>query len=123
MHYLNVNPVIVTSQKIIPQKISSGRLEKKPLYWPTTYDGERFRHIMVYVDHFSKWVEATAIPDISAETTANVVFTNIISRYGILNVILTDQGTAFESSFSLIFVGSWESKNFALHPIIQRQMA
>ncbi|KII68451.1 hypothetical protein RF11_10809 [Thelohanellus kitauei] len=42
---------------------------------PLTRKGNRF--ILVCIYHFSKWVEAVPLPDITAETAANVVFSNI----------------------------------------------
>ncbi|KII71135.1 Retrovirus-related Pol polyprotein [Thelohanellus kitauei] len=62
---------------------------------PMTKRGNKY--IMVCVDHYSKWIEAAAIPDISAETAARVLFTQVVSRFGVPKTILTDQGTAFES--------------------------
>ena len=61
----------------------------------TTRRGNRY--ILVAVDHFSKWVEALAVPNFTAETTANFVFNKIICKFGIPQTIITDQGINFES--------------------------
>jgi len=55
--------------------------------------------ILTFTDHFSKYVEAFAIEDQTAETCARVYATQIVSRYGTGAQLITDQGPAFMSSF------------------------
>jgi len=49
------------------------------------------------VDRFSRWPEAIPLPNIEAETVANALLENWITRYGTPDTITTDQGTQFES--------------------------
>ncbi|KII62205.1 Retrovirus-related Pol polyprotein [Thelohanellus kitauei] len=49
------------------------------------------------VDHFSKWVEAVALPDQTAESAARAVLSNIVSRFGVPKRIHSDCGSQFES--------------------------
>jgi hypothetical protein len=49
-------------------------------------------HLLVAVDKFSKWIEAWLITKIKSEQ-AMLFFRNIIHRFGVLNSIITDNGT------------------------------
>jgi hypothetical protein len=64
---------------------------KEPL--PITSNGNRY--IIVAMDYFTKWSEAIAIPNIKAETVTKFIYEQIICRYGVLQEILSDQGTSF----------------------------
>ena len=55
------------------------------------------RYIIVVVDHFSKYVIAIAVPDLTALTTARFIVNQIICKYGMPGRICTDQGVNFES--------------------------
>jgi len=53
-----------------------------------------YTHLLVAIDKFSKWIEARPITNIRSEQ-AVLFFTDIIHRFGIPNVIITDNGTQF----------------------------
>ena len=57
------------------------------------------QNILTVVDHFTKHVEAYALPDQEATTIARVFLNEFVSRYGVSYVIHTDQGSNFESNF------------------------
>jgi hypothetical protein len=48
-----------------------------------------YRHLLVAVDKFSKWIEARSITNLKAEQ-ALLSFTDIIHRFGVPNSIITD---------------------------------
>ena len=54
-------------------------------------------YILVVVDYFTKFTEAYAIPDISAQTVADTIVTQWICRYGTPTILHSDQGRQFES--------------------------
>ena len=54
-------------------------------------------YILCIVDAFTRWVEAIALPDQTAETTALAAVREFFSRFGYPLSLLTDQGRAFES--------------------------
>ena len=62
---------------------------------PSTLLGNRY--VVVIVDRFSRWVELTAVPDILAETIADVVVNQLIFRHGCPTQLLTDRGSQFTS--------------------------
>ncbi|PIK53794.1 Retrovirus-related Pol polyprotein from transposon [Apostichopus japonicus] len=53
---------------------------------------------MVVADYFTKWVEAFPLKDQSAETVADTLVTDFVSRFGVPKQIHTDQGRNFESN-------------------------
>ena len=63
---------------------------------PVSTKGNRF--IIVIADHFTKSVEAYAVPDHKAETVAETLVNNFFSRFGIPHTIHTGQGSVFESN-------------------------
>jgi len=61
-----------------------------------------YTHLLVAIDKFSKWIEARPITNICSEQ-AVLFFTDIIYRFGIPNVIITDNGTQFTGKKFLDF--------------------
>ncbi|KAF3927492.1 Protease [Arthrobotrys entomopaga] len=52
-------------------------------------------YVILVVCQLSRWAEAAQVPDTSAVTTANWLYTNIICRYGSPISITSDMGPAF----------------------------
>ncbi|KAK3088259.1 hypothetical protein FSP39_016699 [Pinctada imbricata] len=63
--------------------------------FPVTESGNKY--VLVVMDQFTKFVEAYAIPDQTAETVANKIVFDFISRYGVPLELHSDQGSNFES--------------------------
>jgi len=61
-----------------------------------------YTHLLVAIDKFSKWIEARPITNIRSER-AVLFFTDIIHRFGIHNVTITDNGTQFTGKKFLDF--------------------
>jgi hypothetical protein len=61
-----------------------------------------FSHLLVAIDKFSKWIEVRPLISIRSEQ-AVAFFTNIIHRFGVLNSIITDNGTQFTGKKFLDF--------------------
>jgi len=55
------------------------------------------KHVLVVVDSFTKWMEAYPIPDQFAETVADALVKNFVSRFGLPFRIKSDRGRQFES--------------------------
>jgi len=61
-----------------------------------------YTHLLVAINKFYKWIEARPITNIRSEQ-AVLFFTDIIHRFGIPNVIITDNGTQFTDKKFLDF--------------------
>ena len=49
------------------------------------------------IDYFTRYAEAIPLPDRQASTVARAIFTEWISRHGIMEVLHSDQAQEFES--------------------------
>jgi transposase InsO family protein len=58
---------------------------------PKASNGHRF--ILVAIDYFTKWVEATSYANVTKQVVARFIKNQIICRYGVPSRIITDNGT------------------------------
>ena len=61
-----------------------------------------FTHLLVAIDKFSKWIEATSVVMPTSEV-AMAFFTDIVHRFRVPNAIITDNGTQFTGKKFLRF--------------------
>ena len=64
---------------------------------PLPRTAQNNRYFLTVTDHFTKWTEVYPIPDQTAETCAQKILDEFISRYGCPESIHSDQGRSFES--------------------------
>ena len=67
---------------------------------PLPMTKNRYRYIIVFVDHFTKWVEAFPIRRNDATSCAELLVTQIVCRYGAPERVLTDRGSPFLSTLA-----------------------
>ncbi|CAF1554339.1 unnamed protein product, partial [Adineta ricciae] len=60
------------------------------------------KYVLVITDYFTRHIVAVALPNCTAETTAQALFNEYFCRYGIPAVILSDQGSHFRNNSWLI---------------------
>ena len=63
--------------------------------FPETIRGNKY--ILVLCDYFTKWTQAWAIPNQTAQTCADVIVTEFVSIFGAPKQLHSDQGRNFES--------------------------
>jgi cleavage and polyadenylation specificity factor subunit 1 len=84
---------------------------------PSSHSGKQY--LLTMIDHFTRWLEAVPISNISAESCAQTFLGAWVSRYGIPVNIVSDQGTQFESNvFSSLLqrLGINKHRTTAYHP-------
>lgn len=78
-----------------------------------------FTYCLTMIDRFSRWPEVIPLSDITAPTVARAFFTNWIARFGVPDVVVTDQGRQFESTlFQELskLLGFHKRRTTAYHP-------
>jgi hypothetical protein len=55
------------------------------------------QYVLVITDYFTRHITAIALPNCTAETTAQALFNEYFCKYGIPSVILSDQGSHFQN--------------------------
>jgi hypothetical protein len=60
--------------------------------------------MIVAVEYFTKWVEAEALTDISADTARKFIWKNIVCRFGIPHTLISDNGTQFNADSTMAFL-------------------
>ncbi|KAI4311483.1 hypothetical protein MLD38_036375 [Melastoma candidum] len=60
---------------------------------PKASNGHRF--ILVAIDYFTKWIEAQSFKEVTANNIIRFTRANIIARYGVPELLVTDNGTNF----------------------------
>jgi hypothetical protein len=57
---------------------------------------------LVMIEHFSKWIELVALPDKFSEGATYSFLDHVLSRFGALAELLTDQGWEFLGEFQML---------------------
>ena len=63
--------------------------------FPRATDNRRF--VLVAVDYFTKWPEAEALANIWDVDVKKFVWKNIVTRFGVPNTLISDNGLQFDS--------------------------
>jgi hypothetical protein len=63
--------------------------------FPRAVGGKRY--LLVAVDYFTKWIEAVALQKTTAQAVKKMIWSNIITRYGLPEVMVFDHGRQFWS--------------------------
>lgn len=84
---------------------------------PMTARGNQY--ILVMSDHLPKWVEAVPMANQRADTTARAFVDEVVTRHGIPEKLLTDQGRNFEADLMkevLQLLGVSKLRTSTYHP-------
>nr|CAD2163108.1 unnamed protein product [Meloidogyne enterolobii] len=105
----------LSREEIYPIEPASRRFDRIniDLLGPIQKSLRGHQYIFVAVDSFSKWAMAVPIRNQTASTIADIFLKEIVCRFGIPSLIITDQGTQFMSS---TFQDLAKSLNFRHQP-------
>ena len=77
------------------------------------------QYVLIITDYFTRHVTAIALPNCTAETTAQALFNEYFCTYGIPSVILSDQGSHFRNELMMNIqnlIGYHHIYSTAYHP-------
>ena len=67
--------------------------------------------MIVPADYFTKWVKAEALVNILDVDVKKFVWKNIVTRFGVLNALISDNGVQLDSKAFKKFCNDLEIKN------------
>ena len=76
----------------------------------------QLKFLVVGIDYFTKWVEAELLATIMEKIIHSFVWRNIICKYGIPKVLVSDNGKQFDNSAFRDFCSELGIKNHYLSP-------
>ena len=85
----------------------------------------QLKFLIVYIDYFTKWVEAEALATITEKNVRSFIWRNIVYRYEIPRVLVSDNGKQFDNNPFKDFCSQLGIKNHyssPAHPQTNRQV-
>ena len=85
----------------------------------------QLKFLVVGIDYFTKWVKAKPLSTITEKSIYNLLWRNIICRYRIPRVLISDNGKQFDNSAFRDFCSDLGIKNHyssLAHPQANRQV-
>ena len=82
--------------------------------FPTTV--RQLKFLEVSIDYFTNWVEVEALSTITEKNVRSFVWKNIICKYGIIRVLVSENGKQFDNDAFRDFCSQLEIKNHYSSP-------
>ena len=76
----------------------------------------QLKFLVVSINYFTKWVEAETLAIITEKSIRSFVWRNIICRYGIPRMLVSDNGKQFDNSAFRDFCSELRIKNHYSSP-------
>jgi transposase InsO family protein len=79
----------------------------------------KYKYLLIFIDHLTKYAEAIPLTDMSAESCARAYFAHVIARHGTGSILATDQRRLFTSAFfkeTCKILGGKQMHSSAYHP-------
>ena len=83
---------------------------------PLPQGKKQVKFLLVAIDYFMKWVEAEALASIIEARIHNFVWRNIVCRFGIPRMIISNNGHQFDSQGFRLFCSNLGIKNHFSSP-------
>ena len=74
------------------------------------------RFVLVAVDYFTKWAEAEALANIRDVDVKKFIWKNIITRFRVLDSLISDNGLQFDSRAFCEFYSNLDIRNIYFSP-------
>ena len=58
----------------------------------------QMKFLVVGIDYFTKWVKAEPLPNITQQNVKNFVWKNIVCKFGVSKVLVSDHGRHFDNT-------------------------
>ena len=96
---LTKRPIRIERSPMQPMPVQEQPFDKVAIdiLGPLRHTPRDMKYVLVMTDYLTRWVEAVALPNITAQTVADAFVDQIICRHGAPRVLLTDRGTNFVS--------------------------
>ena len=86
-------------------------------YWPVPQASGSLRLFLVAVDYFTKWAEVEALANIRDVDVKKFVWKNIVTRFGVLDSLISNNGLQFDSKAFREFCSNLNIKNRYSTPV------
>lgn len=87
---------------------------------PFPVSGQGHKYMLVWVEYFTKWVEAEAVPSLHSKVTADFFLRNVVYRHGCPEKVVTDNGSEYQGEFKALLL-SLNIKQRLSQPYMPRQ--
>ena len=77
---------------------------------------QQLKFLIISIDYFTKWVEAEALATVTKKNVRSFVWRNIVCRYGIPRVLVSDNGRQFDNESFKDFCSQLRIKNRYFSP-------
>ena len=74
------------------------------------------KFLVVGINYFTKWVKAELLAKITQQNVKNFVWKNIVFRFGVPRVLISDNGRQFDNTLFLDFYEHFGIKNHYSSP-------
>nr|XP_025678358.1 uncharacterized protein LOC112778234 [Arachis hypogaea] len=89
-------------------------------YWPSMMKDSRefvrkcVKYLIVAIDYYTKWIEAEPLASISSSNCRKFMWRQVITRFGISEVVISDNGTQFtDKKFTEFLTGLGVKQKFS----------
>ena len=81
------------------------------IFGPFPLGTRQMKFLVVGIDYFTKWVEAKPLASITQQNVKNFVWKNIVCRFGVPKVLVSDNGRQFDNTLFKDFCAHFKIQN------------
>nr|GEU61937.1 reverse transcriptase domain-containing protein [Tanacetum cinerariifolium] len=100
----------VFNKKYSPEPKSEGGCVEKVSFGPLSEGPDKLKFIIVAIDYFTKWIKVKPLAKTTGKEVQKFVWENIVCRFGVPRVIVTDNGTQLVNDLFKSWCEKWKIK-------------